>query len=413
MSEQNPIKPEEQFSVTKSRLEIASKVLAEEEKRVKEEQELNIVKKQEAISAIGAPIKLKPDTDTSTTLGWLDVTPHPPKCSTRKTTVTKDQHMSPDGKIIDNNEDQVVEIGDGEHKQRIEICEDEFEKYLTQQKIGERHGHLEAYKEAVKMKAFEASMIQEIGGFRAGGDVCLGFTVRFMRKSKQFLQDNAGSICNNPVYFFAMMLRKVLDEYEDEILTDSAARFVYNLLVKQVNVIPLILAICIGPVLPLCIFGGIQIIMQVIIIVLGLVTDQLCSYQRLDVKNAIRDVLKFLHLYRPDLVKKYYPRETIEKMMLRYNNLKEKVKASYRTLKRKAYNFKEGVKTRASTLKNFAVRKFRNTRQFFSSQPQYSPLGPEQSVLGPEKPVSFTPPSAEFKPVLGPERMRRRTRKHR
>jgi hypothetical protein len=153
--------------------------------------------------------------------------------------------------------------------------------------------------------------------------------------------------------------------------------------------------------------------MQVIIIVLGLVTDQLCSYQRLDVKNAIRDVLKFLHLYRPDLVKKYYPRETIEKMMLRYNNLKEKVKASYRTLKRKAYNFKEGVKTRASTLKNFAVRKFRNTRQFFSSQPQYSPLGPEQSVLGPEKPVSFTPPSAGFKPVLGPERMRRRTRKHR
>jgi hypothetical protein len=104
MSEQNPIKPEEQFSVTKSRLEIASKVLAEEEKRVKEEQELNIVKKQEAISAIGAPIKLKPDTDTSTTLGWLDVTPHPPKCSTRKTTVTKDQHMSPDGKIVDNNE---------------------------------------------------------------------------------------------------------------------------------------------------------------------------------------------------------------------------------------------------------------------------------------------------------------------
>jgi hypothetical protein len=98
---------------------------------------------------------------------------------------------------------------------------------------------------------------------------------------------------------------------------------------------------------------------------------------------------------------------------LRYNNLKEKVKASYRTLKKKAYNFKEGVKTRASTLKNFAVRKFRNTRQFFSSQPQYSPLGPEQSVLGPEKPVSFTPPSAGFKPVLGPERMRRRTRKHR
>ena len=412
MSEQNPIKPEEQFSVTKSRLEIASKVLAEEEKRVKEEQELNVVKKQEAISAIGAPIKLKPDSNTSTTLGWLDVTPHPPKCSTRKTKPAKNQHMTRDGKIVDDDGDQVVEIGAGEHKQRIEICDDEFQKYLNAQKVAERHRYLDAYKEAVKMKAFEASMIQEFGGFRAGGDVCLGFTVRFMRKSKQFLQDNAGSICNNPVYFFGMMMRKILDEYEDEIIKDNTARFLYDLLVKQVNVIPLILAICIGPVLPLCIFGGIQIIMQVIIIVLGLVTDQLCSYQRLDVKNAIRDVLKFLHLYRPDLVKKYYPRETIEKMMLRYNNLKEKVKASYRTLKRKAYNFKEGVKSRASNLKNFTVRKFRNTRQFFSRQPGYS-------VLGPEKPgnvgtiVSPEAPSGGFKPVLGPERMRRRTRKHR
>jgi hypothetical protein len=68
MSEQNPIKPEEQFPVAKARMDIASKVLEEEEKKLKEEQELNIVKKQEAISSIGAPIKVKPDTDTSTTL---------------------------------------------------------------------------------------------------------------------------------------------------------------------------------------------------------------------------------------------------------------------------------------------------------------------------------------------------------
>jgi len=225
-----------------------------------------------------------------------------------------------------------VDLGKGARAQHIEICRPELDDYIRQRRLGEEEQYRKDLEEVIKDEGFKSSVLH---GHRRGR-ICFDFTMVFMKAFNQFLKDNRNALCSNPRQFYSNCLRKVLEYYREKKIKNEIVKFLYDLLVRQINILPTILALVSLPLLPFCALGFIPLIIDIVTVIIGFVTDILCSKQRLDVTNTVFDILKILHIYRPETFKKYYPQKIVDSIKKQATAFAEKVKLAKNYIKQKA-----------------------------------------------------------------------------
>lgn len=241
---------------------------------------------------------------------------------------------------------ETVDIGQGARAQHIQICKPELDDYIRRRRQGEEDQYRRDLIETIKDEGFKASVLS---GHRRGR-ICFDFTMVFMKVFNQFLKDNRNALCNNPRQFYSNLLRKVLDYYKDKKVHNPIAGTIYDILVRQINILPAILALVSVPMLPFCALGFIPLMIDIVTIIIGFVTDMLCSRQRLDVTNTVTDILKFLHIYRKGFFKEYYPQKMVDSIKRQAEAFAAKVNNAKQYIKRKAGNARKFVTRKAGNL---------------------------------------------------------------
>jgi hypothetical protein len=287
----------------------------------------DLANEREAISSSNeTPIILMSEapSEKKTTLNYLKNTATPPQCEQRGTS-----------KI-----DQ-VNLNNG---QTVEICKNEFNNYENKKANGERKRNLDQYKVVVKEQAFREGIVK---GLRPGASVCIGFTIIFMTEMNKFLKENKDAICNDTRSFY----KNILDRVVKYFLAREQSRIVeklLNLIIDKLNVITMILSLVTFPLLSACAAGIIGPIIDVITVAISVITEKLCTSERLTIKATVLDIIKNL---RNTKLRDLYPTETLKQIGELYKNIKQKGKNAIENIKNKTTRKFRNFKNKYQTLK--------------------------------------------------------------
>jgi hypothetical protein len=259
-----------------------------------------------------------------TTLNYLKNTTTPPQCSQRGTS-----------KI-----DQ-VNLDNG---QTVEICKNEFNTYENKKRNVEVKRNLNEYKVAVKEQAFREGIVK---GLRPGASVCIGFTIIFMTEMNKFLKENKDAICNDTRLFYKNILERSLKYFLAREQSHIVEKLL-NLIVDKLNVITMILSLVSFPLLSACATGIIGPIIDVITVAISVITEKLCTSERLTIKATVLDIIKNL---RNTKLRDFYPAETLKQIGELYKNIKQKGKNAIDNIKNKTTRKFKNFKNKYQTLK--------------------------------------------------------------
>ena len=250
------------------------------------------------------------------------------------------QALSPTPEPAVQGEPIIIKLG----SQVIPVKEEEIALYIKTKEDERLKKIRDEYLAIKKQKTFLESLKN---GTRSGSALCLGFAMVFMMEFNLFLKTNKDNFCKSPKEVYRDLLTKIINNLESYVVPSGPIRTVLDTLIKQANVISIILTIFSFPLLPLCATGNMNIIIDVITVVIGVIAEKLCTEKRIEIKHTIKDIF---HKIRNTKLSNLYPGATIKMMGAKLKNLRNRTRRTFS--KEGIQEFSTAVKSKAQSFKN-------------------------------------------------------------
>jgi hypothetical protein len=268
------------------------------------------------------------------------------------------QALSPTPEPVALNAPTVIVLGN--KKYPVEQAEiDAFIKGKEEARYKQyREEYLASKKEHIFMESLRT-------GSRSGNTICLGFTMLFMIAFRNFMEQNKNNLCQNPRAFYRNLINTVVENLKGYIAPGGLSRTILDLLINESNVISLILSLISIPLFPVCMTGLTTPVIDVITIAIGLITENLCTSKRIDIKNTIKEILKRI---RSTKLADFYPGATLRKIKDKLANIRNRTRRAFskegiQSFKNKTRNKYQRFKKGVSSLRNKFTGLFRRKPQ--------------------------------------------------
>lgn len=215
--------------------------------------------------------------------------------------------------------------------QFLEISPIEIEKHIKNQEIARLKQYANQY---VEKKTFNKkfNLALENNPILYEG-ICSAASREFLETTKRFLQENKFAFCMNPRGFYSNILKLAIDKLKKKQHLDGGLpSLIIDLIVKNENLISLLITLLTLPVLPFCITGAPQavfILFETLSVIIDIIMGELCSMNVIKYNLVIRKALtklsnKFKSLYSAKAIQDV--KEKAKESFAKFKKMRDKLK---------------------------------------------------------------------------------------